>query len=219
MPAFATSTSTAPNEETAADIESGSPTSAASSPERDTRPTSHPRAAKASATAAPIPREAPVTSTRVPGPISTPGTLLAALRLPHVARPRHRRRGGVPPGHLLAPGGGPADHRRERRPCDAGVGPHCARDDRPPRERRLHHARSRQAASVHRLRPRARLSDRAPPPADRALPHRRLRHPLGPGPRGGGAARALDVAGGRGAHAARDQRFEDLPARPPDLRG
>src|ERR687895_1216804 len=79
MPAFATSTSTAPKSETAAAIESGSATSAASSPERDTRPTSHPRAAKAPATASPIPREAPVTSTRVPGPICTPGTLLASL--------------------------------------------------------------------------------------------------------------------------------------------
>src|ERR687895_395408 len=79
MPAFATSTSTAPKPETAAAIESASATSAASSPERDTRPTSHPRAANAFATAWPIPREAPVTSTRVPGPICTPGTLPASL--------------------------------------------------------------------------------------------------------------------------------------------
>src|SRR5918998_115911 len=79
MPAFATSTSIAPKSETAAAIESGSATSAASSPERDTRPTSHPRAANAFATAWPIPREAPVTSTRVPGPICTPGTLPASL--------------------------------------------------------------------------------------------------------------------------------------------
>src|SRR5918992_1054958 len=79
MPAFATSTSTAPKAEAAAAIESGSATSAASSPERDTRPTSHPRAANAFAVAAPIPREAPVTSTRVPGPICTPGTLLPSL--------------------------------------------------------------------------------------------------------------------------------------------
>src|SRR5918997_1161620 len=79
MPAFPTSTSTAPKAEAAAAIDSGSETSAASSPERDTRPTSHPRAANAFATAWPIPREAPVTSTRVPGPICTPGTLPASL--------------------------------------------------------------------------------------------------------------------------------------------
>ena len=71
----------------------------------------------------------------------------------------------------------------------------------------------------HRLRPGARGRDRPPPPADRALPDRRLRHPVGPGARGGRAARALDVADGRGAHAARDRRLEDLPARPSDLRG
>src|SRR5919106_809119 len=81
MPAFATSTSTVPNSDTAAAIESGSATSAAISPERATRPTPQPRAAKASATAAPIPREAPVTSTRVPGPICTPGTLMRADRI------------------------------------------------------------------------------------------------------------------------------------------
>src|SRR5918999_331832 len=134
MPAFATSTSTGSKRSIAADIEAGSPTSAASSPERDTRPTSHPRAAKASATAAPIPREAPVTSTRVPGPISTPGTLLAALRLPDVARSRHRRRGGVPPDHLLAPGGRSPDHGRQHRPRDAGLGADRPRDDRAARD-------------------------------------------------------------------------------------
>src|SRR5918996_760187 len=79
MPAFATSPSPAPKPETAAAIESGSATSAASSPERATRPTSQPRAANALATASPIPREAPVTSTRVPGPICTSGTLPASL--------------------------------------------------------------------------------------------------------------------------------------------
>ena len=59
---------------------------------------------------------------------------------------------------------------------------------------------------------------RPPPPADRALPHRRARHPVGRGPRGGRAARARDVAGARGAHARRDRRRQDLPARPPDQR-
>ena len=77
----------------------------------------------------------------------------------------------------------------------------------------------RQVAQLHRIGPRARRPDRPPPPPDRALPDRRLRHPLGPGPRGGRAARALDVARGRGAHAARDRRRQDLPARAPDLRG
>ena len=76
-----------------------------------------------------------------------------------------------------------------------------------------------QVAELHRERPRARRPDRAPPPADRALPDRRLRHPVGSGARGGRAARALDVARRRGAHAARDRRRQDLPARPPDLRG
>ena len=36
--------------------------------------------------------------------------------------------------------------------------------------------------------------DRPPPPPDRALPHRRPRHPVGRGARGGRAARARDVA-------------------------
>ena len=64
--------------------------------------------------------------------------------------------------------------------------------------------------------PRARRGRRPPPPADRALPHRRPRHPVGRGPRGGRAPRARDVAGARGAHARRDRRRQDLPARPPD---
>ena len=45
-----------------------------------------------------------------------------------------------------------------------------------------------------------------------------LGHPVGRGPRGGRAARARDVAGARGAHARRDRRRQDLPARPPDRR-
>ena len=86
--------------------------------------------------------------------------------------------------------------------------------------RRLRHARAPTSRSSFTDSGREHASaDRAPPPPDRALPHRRLRHPLGPGARGGRAARALDVADGRGAHAARDRRRQDLPARPPDLRG
>ena len=61
--------------------------------------------------------------------------------------------------------------------------------------------------------------DHPPPPADRALPHRRARHPLGRGPRGGRAAGARDVAGAGGAHAGGDRRRQDLPPRPPDRRG
>ena len=61
--------------------------------------------------------------------------------------------------------------------------------------------------------------DRPPPPPDRALPHRRARHPVGRGSRGGRAAGARDVARARGAHARRDRRREDLPARPPDRGG
>ena len=67
-------------------------------------------------------------------------------------------------------------------------------------------------------RARARRGRRPPPPADRALPDRRPRHPVGRGPRGGRAARARDVARARGAHARRDRRREDLPARAPDQR-
>ena len=65
-------------------------------------------------------------------------------------------------------------------------------------------------------RPRAGRGRRPPPPADRALPHRRAGDPVGRRARGGRAARARDVAGARGAHAGRDRRREDVPARPPD---
>ena len=67
--------------------------------------------------------------------------------------------------------------------------------------------------------PRARQLHRPPPPDDRALPHRRPRHPLGRGPRGGGADRARDVAGAGGADAGGDRRRHHLPPRPPDRRG
>ena len=72
---------------------------------------------------------------------------------------------------------------------------------------------------LHRQGPRRGRGDRPPPPADRALPHRRARHPLGRGPRGGRAPRARDVAGAGGADAGGDRRRQDLPARPPDRRG
>ena len=65
---------------------------------------------------------------------------------------------------------------------------------------------------------RARRGDRAPPPPDRALPDRRARRALGRGARGGRAPRARDVAGARGAHARRDRRRQDLPARSSDRR-
>ena len=74
----------------------------------------------------------------------------------------------------------------------------------------------RPLARLHRPRPRARRGRRAPPPADRALPHRRARDPVGRRARGGRAARARDVAGARGADARRHRRRQDLPARPPD---
>ncbi len=137
----------------------------------------------------------------------------------HVPGAGHSRGGGVPPDHLLAPGGRPADHGREHRARHAGLGSHGPRDDRPAGERRLRDPRSRQVAGVHRDGRGPRRPDRAPPPADRALPHRRLRHPVGPGARGGGAARALDVARGRGAHAQGHRRRQDLSARASDLRG
>ena len=74
------------------------------------------------------------------------------------------------------------------------------------------------ALVVHRQRARARRGHRPPPPADRALPDRRARHPVGRGARGGRAARARDVAGARGAHARRDRRRQDVPARASDPR-
>ena len=70
---------------------------------------------------------------------------------------------------------------------------------------------ARQIARLHRVRPRARQPHRPPPPHDRALPHRRPRHPLGRGARGGGADRARDVAGAGGADARRDRRRHHLP--------
>src|SRR5918998_5143828 len=84
MPALATSTSTCPNESIARAIDSRSATSAAGSPERDTRPTTQPRASNAVAIAAPMPREAPVTITRVPGPSctaahSSPGSRITTM--------------------------------------------------------------------------------------------------------------------------------------------
>ena len=85
--------------------------------------------------------------------------------------------------------------------------------------RRLRRAQRRQVARLHRVRARARQPHRPPPPDDRALPHRRARHPLGRGPRGGRADRARDVAGAGGADAGRDRRRHDLPPRPPDRRG
>ena len=134
------------------------------------------------------------------------------------AEQRHRRRGGVPPDHLLAAGGGAADDRRQRRPRHAAVRPDRPRDGRPARARRLHHARQRPRAVLHRHGRDLRRGRRPPPPADRALPHRRARHPVGRRARGGRAARARDVAGARGAHARRHRRRQDLSPRPSDRR-
>ena len=66
------------------------------------------------------------------------------LAIDAMAATQHRRRGGVPPDHLLAAGGGAADDRRQRRARDAALGADRARDGRPARARRLHHARRRQ---------------------------------------------------------------------------
>ena len=96
--------------------------------------------------------------------------------------------------------------------------PTGARDDRAPRARRADHARPGQGDRLHARRRGPGPGDRQPPPADRALPHRRPAHSLGRGPRGGRAPRARDVPGARGAHARRDRRRDDLPARPPDPR-
>ena len=127
-----------------------------------------------------------------------------------------RRRRGVPADDLLAAGGRTADDRRQRRPRHAALRPDRPRDDRAARARRLRHARPGQGPGVHRQRARARRGHRAPPPADRALPHRRAGHPVGRRARGGRAARARDVAEARGAHARRDRRRQDLSARTPD---
>ena len=121
---------------------------------------------------------------------------------------------------LLAPGGGAADHRREHRPRHAGLGPDRPRDDRAPRgATATSRAATDKSLDFTDTGHEHAAADRAPPPADRALPHRRARHPVGRGARGGGAARARDVARARGAHARRDRRRHDLPARPPDRRG
>ena len=129
------------------------------------------------------------------------------------------RRGGVPPDHVLARGGGAADHRGEHRPRDAALAADGPRDDRAPRARRLREPRRGQVPGLHRRGPRSRAGDRPAPSPDRALPHRRPRDPLGRGPRGGRAARARHVAGARGADAGRDRRRHHLPARAPDRRG
>ena len=55
---------------------------------------------------------------------------------------RHGRRGGVPPDHVLARGGGAADHRRQHRPGHAALAADRARDDRPARARRLRRPRA-----------------------------------------------------------------------------
>ncbi len=127
-------------------------------------------------------------------------------------------RRGVPADDLLAAGGGPADDRRQRGPGDAALGADGARDGGPAGARRVHHARRRQVDLVHVGRARARRGDRPPPPPDRALPDRRAEDPVGRRPRGGRAARARDVAGAGGAHAGRDRRGEDVPARASDPR-
>jgi len=102
------------------------------------------------------------------------------LGLEHAFRAaRHRRRRGVPADDLLAARGRAADDRRERRPGDATVRAHGARDGRPAGARRLHHARDRQVDLVHSGGARAGRGGRPPPPAHRALPHRRAEDPVG----------------------------------------
>ena len=59
---------------------------------------------------------------------------------------------GVPADPLLAVRGRAADDRRQHRPRDAALAADGARDGRPPRARRLHHARRRQGDLVHRRR-------------------------------------------------------------------
>ena len=133
---------------------------------------------------------------------------------------RDRRRAGVPGDHVLAGGGRAADDRRQHRPRDAALAADRARDDRPARATTATSSRSAdKSLDFTDDGSRARQADRPPPPHDRALPHRRPRHPLGRGPRGGRADRARDVAGARGADAGGDRRRDDLPARPPDRRG
>ena len=60
------------------------------------------------------------------------------------------RRRGIPRAHLLARGGGAADHGCERGTRDAGVASYRPRDGRPARQRRLHHAPRGQVARLHR---------------------------------------------------------------------
>ena len=65
----------------------------------------------------------------------------------HGPGPRDRRRRGVPADDHLAGGGRPAADRSERRTGHAALRPDRARDDRPARARRLHHARRGQGAA------------------------------------------------------------------------
>ena len=129
---------------------------------------------------------------------------------------RHSGRGGVPPDHLLADGGGAADHRREHRPRDAALAPDGARDARAPRAGRLRHPRGGQLAALHRPGRGGGRGDRRPPPADRAVPDRRRRHRLGRRARGGREAGARDVTRVRAVDDQRGRGREDLSARAPD---
>ena len=97
---------------------------------------------------------------------------------------------GAPRDHLLAPGGGPSDDRRQRRARHAALGSHRYPDDRAAGEGRLRHARRGQGDRVHRRGARARRGRGPPPPSHRALPPPDvLGVAPGPGPRGGRAPR------------------------------
>src|SRR4051794_2638702 len=111
------------------------PTSSASASsslaDRAASPIVAPRAASRSVSARPMPREAPVTNALVPDPISTPTTLpTVEYHGPNDDRSCDRGRGGVPPDPVLAPRGGPADDRRQRRPGHAALAADGPRDDR-----------------------------------------------------------------------------------------
>ena len=117
-------------------------TSCSSRSSRPSSPTRAPRAASSSAIARPMPREAPVTSADVCRPElhagHTQGSTLTAMAHDHATSPRRSTSR-----HLLADGGGAADHRREHRPRDAALPADGARDGRPARAGRLRHARAR----------------------------------------------------------------------------
>ena len=187
-----------------------------SSVDRAASPRIAPRAASAVASARPMPREAPVISARVPGVSCMRAEPITMVDMTTdqatVAEEEY-----LQTLFWLQEAGLPMTGANVARAMQ--LSPPTVHEMIGRLERDGYITRgARQVDLLHRHGRRARRGRRPPPPADRALPHRRARHPVGRGPRGGRAPRARDVARARGAHARRDRRRQDLPARPPDRR-